>query len=733
MAKSFLPITTESARISGVKYPEHWDELIQWFKEIRPKFEGTQWSYIDPSDHSFMKKKSQFGITPELYDRVRREESQQRMNARAEEEARVVQEIIAQFGAYENENVDQACLPVCFLQENTDEDYRTLAEFFKGLKYYVDSDGDGSLLITDSITNTVQVVSLSGRCALQNLTTACKRAHRGNTTLADFFQKDVPKIFAEVLEETCKGKRTNEDMIGESLLSKGLPRVYLREAGLRIRLKKITDETGKVLMRAPSCLWVVETPIAFLLSHSDLLMHFSELVQMTPPRILSNRTDEACLHRILLDENQPGSIVKRGPCPTWDKYLKRYTSDEQDVLMAFIWSIFDVSNNGRQMLYICDNGYTGKSAMLNAIAEYLGHELVMTLQKDSLNNQFSLAKIWDKRLVMTPDNKNPMLVRSEKVHMILGGDVADIERKGKESFSAKLQCKYIASGNVPLKIDTGALHEASRVIMITPRVDKDTQKEFCLVDERGELVLDPEGHPKPKGDPQFKQRLVDEFPYFLLKCRNVYHRVCPGGSDIPLPNSLIMKMQALDDDKTIAIAEACNGTLQYKAGAQISWIEFTAIVADWSIPDTDNKTGDVLTFMQKRHPDVIRTRDPKTRRYIVLNVCQLFEPTLAENFKLFFDMAFERSLNGHVSLTQFWLCLTEACQRGTDGFETVRYLGLEDAPKRIDCHPMARRFYSWLLTQSGITIERETRESQKVVIRGIRPRFLREARLSLPG
>lgn len=734
MAKTYAPISTDAKRLDGVKYPEHWDKLLEFFATDRPKIDGSQWSYINPVDNAATKDKMLFGISPDMYDRVRRDEAKVRDDQRTKDEARAIEETIAEYGAYENENFDRACLPVCFLDELDDSDYAALGEFFQGIKYYVDGDGDGTILITDYRTKTVQTVSLSGRCALQNLTAACKRARRdANRTFADFFQKDVPKLFSEVLEETCKGKRSNEDLIGAALVKKGLPRVFLREAGLNIRLKRVTDEAGKLLMQAPSCLWVKNKPIPFLLSEADLLMHFSELVQLDPPKILSNRTDEACLHRLIIDIDAPGSIARHGECPTWDKYVKRYTKDEQDVLMAFIWSIFDVSNNGRQMLYILDNGYTGKSAMLNAIAETLGPELVMTLQKDSLNNQFSLAKIWDKRLVMTPDNKNPNLVRSEKVHMILGGDVADIERKGKESFSFKLQCKYIASGNTPLKIDTGALHESSRVIVIQPKVDKETMKEYCLTDENGELVLDPEGHPKPKGDPAFKRRLVQEFPFFLAKCKAVYDVVCPGGSDIPLPNSIIEKMQALDDDKTIAIAEACIGNLQYMAGDFVPWTDFEAIVSDWKIPDSDNKAGDVLTFMQKRHPDVVRTRDPKTRHYIVKNVRQLFDPTLVEHFQTFLGLAFEKSANGHVTLAQFWLCLTEACQRGGDGFETVRYLGLDDVPKRIDLYPITRRFYSWLLTQDGISLEREARASQKMVIKGLRPLTLREVRMAIPG
>ena len=236
-------------------------------------------------------------------------------------------------------------------------------------------------------------------------------------------------------------------------------------------------------------------PLKFLVTHYSRMLSRPEM-RCEMPRIYSNSPDEPAFNHLDLD-----SIVSPGEYPTWRKWLGRFQDDESDVFMAFTWSIFDAENTGRQSLYVEDTkGLGAKTMVQNVVADYLGRPLVASIQKDSLNNQFSMAKIWNKRLVCIDDNKNPKLMWSEKMHIILGHGLAEVEMKGKDSFTARLQCKVMANGNIPLEIHPDAMHETSRLIVIRVNMTDDQYKEFCEVYENGNLKRDSvTGNPIPIG------------------------------------------------------------------------------------------------------------------------------------------------------------------------------------------------------------------------------------------
>lgn len=251
------------------------------------------------------------------------------------------------------------------------------------------------------------------------------------------------------------------------------------------------------------------------------------------PKVFSNSIDEPALNYLDIE-----NICKPGECPTWDFYMKRFSADDAAVFKAFIWGVLDAKNNGRQMLYVYDkNGFSGKSVVTNVISQFLGSNLVTALQKDSLNNQFALAKIWNKRLVVIDDNKNPNLIKPTKMHMITGQGMADIEYKGKNSFSARLQCKVIANGNTALSIDTDADHEVSRVIIIKTEMKEEYMKQFCKVDENGNLCRYKDGRPVFLGSSTFETDLLSEFPVFLNQCKAEYTRLCPTRALFDVPES----------------------------------------------------------------------------------------------------------------------------------------------------------------------------------------------------
>lgn len=240
------------------------------------------------------------------------------------------------------------------------------------------------------------------------------------------------------------------------------------------------------------------------------------------------------------------SLAIKGDCPNWDFYLKRFSPPQQRAFMAYIYSIFDSGNTGRQCLYICDNGFTGKSVLTSVIAQYIGERLVSSIQKNSLDNNFGLSKIWDKRLVVIDDNKNKNIIRSEKIHMLLGQGLADIEYKRRDAFTARLKSKLIICGNVFPSINPYATHELTRLILLEPKLNDEILAQISKVDEDGNVVKDSRGKPVLIGDSEFPKKLKKEFPHFLYKCKEIYKELCPTRSNIIIDKELTERLYDME-------------------------------------------------------------------------------------------------------------------------------------------------------------------------------------------
>jgi len=260
------------------------------------------------------------------------------------------------------------------------------------------------------------------------------------------------------------------------------------------------------------------------------------------PIAYASKPNIPCIHYLPLEERLRDRPKKN--ISTWEEYLTKYTPEEASVFKSWVYSVFDCSNNSRQALYMYDpQGFVGsKSTICNVISWALGEENVGALQKDSLSNQFSLAKVFDKRLVIFGDNKNKNIIRSEKMHLLLGGDIVDVERKGKESFAYRMRSKVLIASNIMPEIDPHAAHERTRLIIIHPKATPEILRKICVIDENGNPKKDLHGQYVFKGDPWFEDRLKAEFWDFLFVCQDEYSKTCPNHNMIILPPSVANKL-----------------------------------------------------------------------------------------------------------------------------------------------------------------------------------------------
>lgn len=358
----------------------------------------------------------------------------------------------------------------------------------------------------------------------------------GADNLYDFIQTAYEMKLAKATRELNEIRNTAR---WAQWCTKHLPTAMLTNSTLMVSL--ITRNVGEnenaaEIKTATSCYFADGTstldPIKFIAVNMRVIAS-QEGHTIPMPKVFSNSIDVPALNYLDIE-----NICQPGECPTWDFYMKRFSEDDAAVFKAFIWSILDAKNNGRQMLYVYDrHGFSGKSVVTNVISQFLGSSLVVALQKDSLNNQFAMAKIWNKRLIVIDDNKNKNLIKGTKIHMITGGGLAEIEYKGRNSFTSRLQCKIIANGNTAISIDTSADHEVTRTIIVKTEMKDEYLKEFCKVDKNGNLCRYPDGKPVFLGSANFESDLLNEFPVFLNQCKAEYERLCPTRSAIMLPES----------------------------------------------------------------------------------------------------------------------------------------------------------------------------------------------------
>lgn len=281
----------------------------------------------------------------------------------------------------------------------------------------------------------------------------------------------------------------------------------------------------------------------------DILWGKKELY-IDPPKSISNDPKEPCLN--FIDLEGKAKEAEGGETEAWGRFLRKMTLDEGDVFKAFIWSIFDARNHGRQILYLYDDGYSGKSAVMKAIQEALGKHLCAAVQKDSLSNQFGFSKVWDKRLITIGDNKNAHLHQSEKMKMLTGNDVVDVERKNRDSFSWTMNAKVMVASNTPLEVNLRERNERTRVLPIKIHftVDQMIEEGIIAMDDDGKPKFDRYGEPIFVGDGNdWPSRLRDQFWAFMASCRPAYERLCPRHTDITIPEICLDNLETFNDDR----------------------------------------------------------------------------------------------------------------------------------------------------------------------------------------
>jgi hypothetical protein len=349
-------------------------------------------------------------------------------------------------------------------------------------------------------------------------------------------------------------------------------------ARLRDDMSQVTE--GLKLQHGPSLEgWLRAGLNPQLLENPDARM-------AAPPVPISDDADMPCLLHV------DRSLLVPGDHPSWDQVEAKLHPEEAQVLRAYLWSIFDPVNHGRQGLWIKGGRATGKSVLINAIARVMG-EACAAVSANSLGNQFWAAKVHRRRLVVYADCKYSRFLTDGKFHSVLGGDQVDVEHKHRSSETHRVHCRVIVGSNQAPEVNLESDDEASRVIMV--ELDNSRVDTSGYIHEASGTLL---------GDGDFEEGLVQEFWSYLADCEEDYHKLCPTRQNILLPPFVLARIGAQcgspEDALFATIAEEC---LEFDPVASIDATAFRGwLMRQLGPSGRDNHVvGRCYQFLERHH------------------------------------------------------------------------------------------------------------------------------------
>ncbi|WP_042046159.1 primase-helicase zinc-binding domain-containing protein [Aeromonas simiae] len=184
---------------------------------------------------------------------------------------------------------------------------------------------------------------------------------------------------------------------------------------------------------------------------------------------------------ITYGEPLPGETLETS-APYFSKWLAH--AAESDVakmerIKAALFMVLANRYDWQLFLEVTGEGGSGKSVMANLCELLVGSRNVGSSSMKRLESDFGLESVWDKRLILLPDQPK-YIGDGATLKAITGGDEVSINQKGKPMFSAKVRAVVLATNNEPMVItERNGGMSRRRVIFtfnnVVAEADKDPQ------------------------------------------------------------------------------------------------------------------------------------------------------------------------------------------------------------------------------------------------------------------
>ncbi|HHQ4750856.1 DUF5906 domain-containing protein [Aeromonas veronii] len=133
----------------------------------------------------------------------------------------------------------------------------------------------------------------------------------------------------------------------------------------------------------------------------------------------------------------------------WLSYATDNDAAKMDRIKAALFMVLANRNDWQLFLEVTGEGGSGKSVMAALCELLVGQENVGSSSMKLLESNFGLENVWDKRLILLPDQ--PSYVGDGHVlKAITGGDKVSVNPKGKKIFSTRIPAVLLATNNVPM-------------------------------------------------------------------------------------------------------------------------------------------------------------------------------------------------------------------------------------------------------------------------------------------
>jgi len=293
---------------------------------------------------------------------------------------------------------------------------------------------------------------------------------------------------------------------GENAL---LSRLYQQARARHINRYKVTGKKAPAFAKSPKKWFFSQWEI-----YEDYAV---DLLLDAPPQAFSVRCDIACLSYI----NMKKVVAHKGEdYPSWKNFMSQMDPEDAETFAAYIFSIFDVKSVSKQLVYLWDEGNTGKSTVTNALNKALGDTVCTAISKTIGTNDFGTSLIYGKRLIVYPECKDLDVLKSSIMHSITGGDTIQINTKFQSMFSAQVYAKIIVCSNDTPDVDLYQKNQKTRIIPIRLEAGK------CISTEHynAEGVF--------LGNPNFEGELRKDFWAFVWYAFECYQKLCDNHGQI---------------------------------------------------------------------------------------------------------------------------------------------------------------------------------------------------------
>lgn len=200
--------------------------------------------------------------------------------------------------------------------------------------------------------------------------------------------------------------------------------------------------------------------------------------------------------------------VTDGECPVFHELVGRTSSDE--LIKAFIGSLFFKDSDRRQYLWVYGSGRNGKSRLARLMKRILGPAYKTENVPDRSSQRFWTTGIVNKRLVVFDDCNNYGFPGGGFFKGLTGSDDVRIERKGQDSYDTELVCRFLFLSN-----------EAPSIKFNTAEMTRAMYVEIQPV--KGRILP----------TKQYDDMLWQEAPAIIAECKRVYLEQCPDHNPIP--------------------------------------------------------------------------------------------------------------------------------------------------------------------------------------------------------